>query len=345
MAAITKYFIGGELEAFVQGSHASTTWTTSGGYYDSDFARGAVYLNTHNSFGYILMPLTAPQTTCWVSFQALYSSNAFTTVHYWSFFNNVGGELLRVIQIGGTPAQPSMQFQYWSGAAWTAIGSGMVVPANARHKWDIQYLAAGSGGILRCYVDGLLMGSLTGNTSFISPAALSEVHLYTTDGGGVDGTVAISEAQVLDVSTLGRRLATLGETANGINTAWTGAYTDINEVGTFNDSNFIQSGTANQVSTFVTSDLSATAQTYNVSGLVIAGRALNGAVGPQNLNGACVIGGTTYITTNNVAGPFGLPTVFGYVWADFPNNPATGVDFTPTEINTAGFETGWKSIT
>lgn len=342
MAAITKYFVGGEVEAFVQGSHASTTWITTAGTYDSDFARGAVSLTAIDG-SYIRIPLTGPALSCWVSFQEWrHSGLGGPESKTWHTFYNAGlTALYRLQGVGGTSDQPLVQFQYWSGSAWVAIGNPMIVPTSALHKFDYQLTSDGATGVLSAYVDGVLMGTLSGNTAFVSPGSLSELHTFTTTFGS--GQVAISECQILDVSTLGRRLATLGETANGVNTDWTGSYTDINEVGTYNDSNFIQSGTANQVSTFVTSDLSAVAQTYAVSGLVIAGRALEGAVGPQNLKGAVVVGGTTYISSANVTGPSGLPTVFGYVWADFPNNPATGIDFTPTQIN--GIETGWKSLT
>lgn len=347
MATITKYFVGGELEAFVQGSNASTTWTTAAGTYDPDFARGSVVLNTANGTEYIKIPLTSPQSVCWVSLQHYYQSHGlsgFSPGTVFQFFNSDSVALFRVQIIASSPVtQPTLQFQYWSGSAWTAIGAGLVVPTDARHKWDFNINSANSAGVLAAYADGILIGELTGDTSFVANSAVSEVRAYSSGVGGAASGAYISEVQILDVSTLGRRLATLGETANGTNVDWTGSVTDINEVGTFNDTNFIQSGTADQVSTFVTTDLSATAQTYNVSGLIIAGRALEGAVGPQNLKGAAVIGGTTYITADNVTGPFGLPTVFGYVWADFPDNPATGIDFTPAQIN--GIETGWKSLT
>jgi hypothetical protein len=346
MAAITKYFVGGELEAFYQGSDAGTTWATDAGTYDGNFSRGAVKL-TSGGLAYINMPLTSPQLTCWISFQHycipswVAGGGSSTTL-----FNFVNANLtpiyrLQIIDVS-TPTQPVIQLQYWNGSSWlsaTGSSSSIVAPTNQLHKWDFFIHSDSSSGVLKAYMDGIPFANFSGNTQFVSPAPVAAVHMQQFVDVGT-GTIYVSEGQILDVSTLGRRLATLGEVSNGTNSQWTGSVTDINEVGTFNDSNFIQTGTANQVSTFVNSTLSSVAQQYVVSGLVVAGRILIGAVGPQNLKGAVVVSGTTYFSSANVAN---LLTSFGYTWADFPVNPATGLDWTVGQID-APIETGWQSL-
>jgi hypothetical protein len=346
---IAKYFVGGELEAFIAGSHASTTWTTTAGRYDADFSRGAVTLTSTNSgAAHIRIPLTSAQTTCWTSMQQFRTANQ-SHINPWMMWLNASGTgTYRVMGVGGTPEQPLLQFQYWSGSAWVAASaSTMVVPTNALHKFDVRLEIANSGGVIACYVDGVLLNSMSGDTSFISPDSVNEVWVYTTGGGSDPNTVAISEVQILDVSTLGRRLATLYLTGTGTTDAWTpstGATSvaTMDEAGSYADSDYASSPTANQIYTGVTSDLSTTAQQYAVDSIVIAYRALHGATGPQNLQGVVRTGGTNYPSGVSVAS---LTTGFGYTWDAFDTNPDTAGAWTPSDINTAGFETGAKSIT
>lgn len=341
------YFVGGEVEAFVDGSSAAIAWDTTAGYYDSNFSRGSVRLTSSSDF--IRAPLTSAQSTFWASFQGYRGSNYDSGLNHgphngtWFTFNNASAvALYRVQGIGGTVIQPVVQFQQWNGSAWIGAGGGRIVATAARHKWDVSFVNAASSGDTKCYVDGNLLGEFTGNTAPVSPFTIADARIFSAGGAQGSNTVAISECRFQDQSTLGCRLATLGETANGANTDWTGSVSDINETGTYNDANFIQSGTANQVSTFVTTDLSATAQTYNVSGLVIAGRVLKGGTGPQNLYGVVRISTTNYVSAAVVTGPQGgLITDFAYNWAFFGPNPATLAAFTPTDVN--ALETGWKS--
>ncbi len=335
MSAITKYFVGGEVESVIAGSPAGLTWTTSAGYYDSNFSRGAIFI-TNNSNNYIPINLTSAQTSFWFSIQdwRLNSGNQ-QGVPWFTFVDNTLTPYYRIMGINGTFAQPVIQMQYWNGSSWIGVaGTAIVAPTATLHKFDFHVDQA--TGTLAAYMDGIPFAS----QASLPNHAIAQVRVEICQGATFT-TTAISEIMCFDVSTLGRRLYTLGETANGTNSQWTGAYTDINEIGTFNDANFIQTGSNNQTSTFVTSTIdSVAAQQYLVSGLIIAGRMLIGAVGPQNMKGSVVVGGTTYNSTNNVAN---LLTNFGYTWADFPVNPNTGVDWTVAGIN-AGIETGWESL-
>jgi hypothetical protein len=335
MTAINKYFVGGEVEAFYQGAPAGLGWTTAAGYYDSDFSRGAVHIS-NSSNNYIPVNLTSAQNTFWFSIRDYRNaSGGIQGVTWFTFMDGSAVAQYRVQAIGGSNVQPVIQMQYWSGAAWVAVSGIPIVSATSvLHKFDFNIDNA-TGGV-KAYMDGIPFASQTG----LPNHAIVQVRVEICNGATFTET-GISEVMCFDVTTLGRRLYTLGETANGSNSQWSGAYTDINEVGTFNDSNFIQTGSNNQTSTFVTSTISSTpSQQYLVSGLIIAGRLLIGAVGPQNLKGSVVVSGVTYNSTNNVAN---LLTVFGYTWADFPVNPNTGLDWTIGQIN-AGIETGWESL-
>ena len=348
MTAITKYFVGGEREAFIAGTGSSLAWTTTAGHYDADFSRGAVRLPVNGNTAYIDTPLSSPQNECYVGLMHYMESplggspNPSNTA--WFLFINaslVG--LYRVMGIGGTITQPLLQWQYWNGTAWTAAGPGFVVPTDIIHKWDFQFKADPAAGFARAYVDGVLLGELTGDTELVTPYAISNMRVMTcgSSSNNTAGTPNISEVQILDVSTLGRRLATLAITAAGAsNTFATGTYADIDEAGIYSDTDFMASTTSAQQYSCVTSDLSTAAQSYLVDGVVIAYRLQKGGSGPQNLKGLVRIGGVDYFSSASVPA---IVTAFGYSWADFPQNPATSANFTPTEINTVGFETGAQS--
>lgn len=347
--SITKYFVGGEVEAFVQGSYAGLTWSTTAGVYDSDFSRGAVGFST-TSDAYLRAPLTSAQTTCWVSMQHWLGSGGTgqVTANVWMEFCNASlAPIYRIMGIGGTTTQPLVQFQYLTGGVWTNIGNPRVVPTNTLHKWDFLFTFSATVGDCRAYVDGVLLGQLTGNTAPTAPANLAEVRWHNQGVNFASNGVWLSEVQILDTSTLGRRLATLYLTGTGTTDAWTpstgaASVDTVDEAGTYADTDYASSPTANQIYTGVTSDLSLTAQQYAVDSVVIAYRALRGATGPQNLQGVVRVGGTNYASGVSVAG---LVTNMGYTWDAFDLNPATSAAWTPTQLNTAGFETGAKSIT
>lgn len=351
MTAPNLYFVGGELEAFWAGSHSATTWSTTSGYYDPSFSRGAVILQVSDDTSYFHAPLTSSQTSCWVSFQQnrggawVSGSVAPNNSTWFTFVNSAGTPLYRLQGVGGSIAQPYIQMQRWNGTAWDAgTGTSLIAPINTLLKFDFKFVLATSGGDVQAWCNGVLVNEIIGNTAPVTPANIADVRFQcTSDGyGGAYGWVAISECQIMDLSTLGRRLATLGITAAGSNSAWTGGYTTVNKVGTFNDATYMQSGTAGQVSTFATGTLSTAASQYAVSGVVLAYRCLEGAVGPQNMQGAVRVGSTNYFTSN-IANP-ALTTVFNYTWAYFTQNPATTAAWLPTDIN-AGIETGAQSIT
>lgn len=346
----TYYFVGGEREAFIAGSDAAISWTTTSGRYDTDFSRGGVRLASSTSSSiYIDIPLNTPQLECYLGLMSFIDSgaNGPNQRNHFVFVNVALTQLYRVMGIGGTTTQPLLQWQKWNGSAWVGDGAGRIIPADIIHKWDFEFLQDDTVGFARAYCDGVLLGEFSGDTKLVSPYEISACHAHPPVTSGATTGHTVSEVRWRDVTTLGRRLATLYLTGAGAtNTFTAGAVTDIDEAGIYADTDIISSDTADQLYTGVTSDLSTTAQTYLVEDVLIAYRALIGGTGPQNMKGVVRIGGTDYLSPNNVDGIYGgLVTAMSYIWAHFPENPATTNPFTPAEINTAGFETGAKSLT
>jgi hypothetical protein len=350
MSAANYYFVGGEREAFIKYSDAGIAWSTTSGTYDSNFSRGSVKLDGGTApTRYIATRLSAAQTECWHSFRRYHeprssSTGGMDTSSAVEWLDSNLTPIFRIKGVGGTAYNPLIQAQYWNGTTWVAAGDPEICPANIMHKFDLYHDILDAAGTVRWYLDGRMIGELTGDTKFTADGDVREVRNLVSGSDGAGGIIYLSEWIARDLTTLGRRLATLPITGAGAGNAWTsGTYADLDEAGTYSDTDYMASETADQVATFVTTDLSATAALYDVEDVINAFRAQIGGTGPQNLKGAVRVGGTNYFSPANVAPS--LVTDMDYAWAVHPENPATTAAWTAAEINTAGFETGLKSIT
>jgi len=351
VSAATYFFVGGEREAFVKASLATVSWTTTSGCYDPNFSRGAVIISgsgSGSSQTYAAARLSSAQDDFWFTVRHRYDAGhylvtAHTSSPWIELVDSDFVPIFRVMGVGGTYLLPLVRFEYWSGSAWIAAGDPEVAPIGAMHKFDFEVVLDNAAGAVRCYYDGHLLGEKTGDTIFTTAADVREVRFNIKSSAGSSNSACFSEVFCRDLSTLGRRLATLAITGAGAGNAWDlGGYADIDEVGTFSDADYMASETADQEASFVTGDLSATAATYAVEDVINAFRMQIGAVGPQTLKGLVRVGGTNYASPADVT-PAPV-TDMDYVWAVHPENPATTDPWQASEINTVGFETGLKSI-
>lgn len=209
--------------------------------------------------------------------------------------------------------------------------AGSIGPfANAvRQTLDIK-LVAGASGSCAAYNGGDLIFSVTG--------------LDHTGFTGVDKVRMLGVNTILDnwqfsqifhstKSTIGKKLKTLVVNGNGATSAWTGSYTDIDELVT-NDGTSISSPTAAQVSTFTT----AGGASGPIRALIVTTRLHKGDTGgPQSYQPVVRVSGTDYFGST-VALDDGFTAEEG-IWE---TNPATGVSWVDTEVNAA--QIGVKSI-
>jgi hypothetical protein len=142
---------------------------------------------------------------------------------------------------------------------------------------------------------------------------------------------------VQDQSTIGFVLGTCVPSGAGSTSAWTGAYTDIDEAVT-SDADFISSGTANQVSTFAQTAIP-TLTGYVVRAVCVSARAKRGSSGPQNIRMALRSAGTNYFSGSDISLGLGYAPV-QTIWA---TDPATSAAWVNTAISS--LEPGVKSIT
>jgi hypothetical protein len=122
------------------------------------------------------------------------------------------------------PATNSSVYDFqWSsdGTTFTTIGSFFMT--SILSVFDF-YIKRGSSGVVKFYVNGILIFSATGN--FNTPD-------LTFDQLVIKSTVSLAytlgQCIISDTSTLNFKLTTVGPNAAGTSSAWTGAYTAIDE--------------------------------------------------------------------------------------------------------------------
>lgn len=151
-----------------------------------------------------------------------------------------------------------------------------------------------------------------------------------------------SEIIVTDVDTRSLSLITVAPLAAGAaNTFSTpGAVGNINEV-TINDTTLISSATANQIAEYTadTSLITSAGGNPAVRAVSTYSRSQRGATGPQNMQHVVRVGGTDFTSATK-----SLITSFGQVSHVFELNPATSAAWAMSDITTAGFNIGVKSI-
>jgi hypothetical protein len=321
-------------------AHSSATATTSSTFASVDVCREAVNL-TATSTAYIDI---TPVSDFWFSYRIKTNTTTSNTIAY-AFLNlystafSTSQALFRLRKVGGTTASLSANniiiCEHWDGSSWITTGSGGTIGTLIK-TISVRLTIDDTLGEYSVYIDGGLLGTLTGDTKFTSATAIDRIE-WRDDNNNIMSHI-VSEWIVADEDTRDLRVAALSPTADGANTAWTGTYADVDETGV-NDADFASSTSANDVETYVMGDIHSSVAGYNVAALVVSMRARRGASGPQNLQGAVRISGTNYTSSSVDA----LTTSFAPRRAVFTTNPATSFPWLQAAVN--GAEIGMKSIT
>ncbi len=224
--------------------------------------------------------------------------------------------------------------QYWSGSAWTNIGSAVSVTTNGiRQRYDIYITGGGTGsGTAELYISGTLRAN--GTADFTAVTNLIKFRGY--------GLNTVAEARscnliVADEPTIGMKLMTIYASGAGSDSAWSsGTWASVDEVAT-SDVDFISSASANQVHTFAGTAISAFTG-YTVRAVAVTARAKRDATGPQNLQLVVRVSGTNYFSSTKA-----LTVGYGAIFNVWETSPATSVAWTVAEMS--GLQFGVKSIT
>jgi hypothetical protein len=200
---------------------------------------------------------------------------------------------------------------------------------------DFHFIVNTASGLGEIYVGGTQR--LTQSVDLSAITSIRKVRIIGGSAGGFGFRTRISQMIVQDQSTIGFVLGTCVPSGAGSTSAWTGAYTDIDEAVT-SDADFISSGTANQVSTFAQTAIP-TLTGYVVRAVCVSARAKRGSSGPQNIRMALRSAGTNYFSGSDISLGLGYAPV-QTIWA---TDPATSAAWVNTAISS--LEPGVKSIT
>lgn len=331
---MTTLFMGGEMGAFIPSDSSAIegTGTLSSGSYDSAFAR--CWVGGYGSASYIESAAFTETADIWIHFEiAQHSPTSSSTLRtVCTMVNGSGTEVFRLQSdnpFGGATA--TYQLQYWNGAAWTNLGSSFTATFHLQ-VIDIHLVANSVSGSGTVYFSGTQRS--TGSADLSSIAGVAQFRGYGKTVG-IGAQTGFSQVICSTTSTIGGRLFTVPVTGAGSDSAWTGTYANIDEV-TYSDADFINSASANQVSTFAVTAPTLTG--YVVQAVAVTARAKKGAAGPANLQLALRSSGTNYFSSSKAldAGY----KAFVNIW---DTDPATSAAWVNSAVST--LQPGVKSIT
>ncbi len=335
---MTIYFGGGESSALTP--TANCIESTAGGRFDSARARLSLgFTGSATIADYWSAQLTDPTTGAAVNPTTVYLHAEFYPANFsvggpHNAIEGVNASGVVVWQFARLVGTQNFQPQYWDGAAFVSTGITVALAFNTLYALDFEIIC-GASGACRLWVNGNGPPSI----GVISDADCNNISSFRfKQGQSTQGNMGWSQIIAADELTVGWKLYTRAPTSNGANTAWTGAFGDVDEAVT-NDADFIESTAANDVETFLGPAL--TLGSEGVKAVIVSARIKTIASGPQNAQAALRRGGTNYFSANLS----GLST--GYVGASgiFEVDPSTAVAWTVANAVAAATEFGLKSIT
>lgn len=330
---MTIVFIGSEMDSFqLVGTNQRTSVVAS--KFDSNFARSAVEHGGGNiSTG--LKGTFAGAAEYWIHtnvvFELAASAGDLSFLHAEDFSGGV-----TVFKMEGNNG--IFTGNYWNGSGFT-IMSNVWSPVNdTLYKIDIHIKIHDTLGRFAIYIDDGLHEEFTGDTLLYGGAQMDGIFLRGAATSLLYAqSCAFSEVIVADESTIGWRVATIVPTGVGATGAWTGLWSDVDEV-TIDDTDFLESNTTAQVETMVASNLSGPASSMVVQALAVVARARKGTSGIQQIQMAVRTNSLDFFSATLALDPGFIP--INNIWA---TNPDTAAAWTPSEID--AIEIGVKSIT
>ncbi|HUL53386.1 MAG TPA: hypothetical protein VLT83_08260 [Opitutaceae bacterium] len=206
------------------------------------------------------------------------------------------------------------------------------------HKLDV-FVDYGASGRAQVYSDGTLLIDYGGDLTTDGASTLSGFVLGSACGNsGASYSSYWSEIiAAAGQDTRALSLVTLPPSAAGATFAWTGAYTDLNEV-TTNDATLCTSANPNETA-LVTVNSAGITGNPAVLAVCVSARAQRGGSGPQNGQLVVRTGGNDYPGASQP-----LPAALARIANVWESNPATAGPWAPGDLTAAGFNIGIKSL-
>jgi len=213
------------------------------------------------------------QSTFWLTFYFYSTDGVWGSGNVVYFLNGPTLAGANIVAVLTSNSSEGFSFQYRTGAStYVNLGTTPAGRQNRLIRFDFQFILDESGGAMRAYVDGALLGELTGDTiltsqehSTISAVSFSSETIQPMVLSGIIGATTDTRAMVFEQ---------LAVTGAGSNSGFSGTFADVDELGLPNDADFISTITLNNVSTFALENHdSAFNSGFTIEGVVVATRA------------------------------------------------------------------------
>lgn len=243
-------------------------FSTDTDHYDSTYSRGAITLpsNTEISKSF------TTSTDVWVH-DFIFADIEGTGT---GFLIQILSGSTAILRLGGNE---QVDFEYFNGSIWVAIATDVLLHLR-KNTIDIKCKIDASVGEFSIYINNELKGTFTGDTTVSGESSVDKITL----GGMVSSGTFAHHSQIIvaDTITIGAFAETIAMTADGDNTAWTGTFADIDDIGINDDGTFISSTSAGDLEDFVASDITLPTN-YSIAAVVMNARTRRGATGPQGM--------------------------------------------------------------
>ena len=293
-------------------------YLTTGNIYEN-VAEG---IETSGTFNYVLPSEAAD---FWLSAYIHKSGNSNSPFEFLTLMDRGYSTTQGLFAIRQTGSNTAVyQIAYWNGSAWAAASAETFSFTNGvLIRLDFHVKVANAGGIIELYAAGARIA-----TGVIDDTRITDVvtGIDMVRFGTFSSRCQWSAMIMADEDTRAMFMAQRLPTGNGANTAWTGAFGDVDETG-INDNDFVTTTTVGAKETFTHAALPAAwASGFAVEAVAINYRLAVGQnsgvvvkdlqrIGGTDVEGAAIGGNAQYAATQRM----------------FNQNPATSADWTMAE--------------
>jgi hypothetical protein len=176
------------------------------------------------------------QSTVWTT-MIMDSGSATSIVTNTEIFrwNGNGQGILRLRTDSSTAT--TLNFEYWNGATWTLIGSGITSGAGVDteinllfygRRFDVEIIMNNTTGAFRLYMDSVLLREFTGDTILDTETQVDEF-IYTEYNSSSNIDNFIANLCIADEDTRDWVFSIHNTSSDGTNNAWSGGEADVDD--------------------------------------------------------------------------------------------------------------------
>lgn len=296
-------------------------YTNSAGRIYANVAEG---IETPSSFDHLLPSKTADfWISCYLRKSGNSNGDGFLLLYDTTYSATQG--LFALAQTGSNTG--IYRLTYWNGSAWTpASAETFTIDNGVLYRIDYHVKIANAGGVIELYLNGVLTSTGSIDDTRITDVVTGIDKVRFGIFASSPNLCYWSAMLFADEDTRAMFMAQRLPTGNGANTAWTGAFGDVDETG-INDADFITSTTAGAKETFTHAALPAAWATgFSVEAVAVSYRVSAGQNSGVVVKDLQRIGGTDYVGTS-----LGNNAQITPVQKVYNQSPATSADWTMSE--------------